>query len=58
VSIEETKHIAVNSHLLKIVEKVILGWMKTANSPVLEISFYSAGFKTGRSTQDNLEKLL
>ena len=47
----------VTSHLLKIMEKMVLFYYKKSESKILEVGDYQAGFKEGSMTHNNLVKV-
>ena len=53
-AIEDTRPVAIGSHLLKIAEKAIKMKLENMNSKLLQTDSYQAGFQTGLSTQKNL----
>ena len=58
VSLRDIRHIVINSHLTKIMEKAILMKLKSIDSSVLRVGRYQSGFREGKSTGINLMKVL
>jgi hypothetical protein len=56
--VKDTRGITVTSHLLKVIEKVIKNRLDKEQSLLLRTGEYQTGFKEGKSTINNLKKVM
>ena len=56
--VDETRPLLIESHLTKIIERIILNKLKDMNSDLFKVGCYQKGFKAGESTYSNIVKML
>ena len=57
-SLDEIRTIAVGSHLMRIIEKAILGKLTETKSTLLDTKDYQSGFRAGMGTSRNMTAFL
>ena len=58
VPVDQIRPIQIESQVFKVVEKMILRKLAVQKSELLNVPHWQNGFKEGRSTQDNLVRLM